>query len=192
MLDEKPHESEIKIKKNSKTRSMIGVLLVLLSISSYVFFVKSVANDLSVAKASLLTEEAELEDLKAIVNAFEKGEKELDLTEVKRREILKAIPVGLNQDDVIRDIVDIAESYDIELNSLSFSMSPSAQSTIGALKINSSFEGNYNDLITFLEGIETNARILRVESISVQINALDLSDVKRATFSLTMDTYYQD
>lgn len=188
----KDKPKEISISTKSKTEALIGVLLVLAAVVVYVFFVNNVSNDLSVAKADLTSKESQLASLETQNDAYRKAEADLDLTDVKRRDILKAVPIGLNQDEVIRNLVEIADTHDVELNSLSFSKGSSGAEGVGTLRISSSFEGNYSDLIDFLEGLEENARTMQISSVSVQVNTLDVSDVKRATFSLSMDTFYQE
>ncbi|PIP66563.1 hypothetical protein COW94_01140 [Candidatus Peregrinibacteria bacterium CG22_combo_CG10-13_8_21_14_all_44_10] len=59
----------------------------------------------------------------------------------------------------------------------------------GAIAISASFDGNYQDLIGFLESIEKNGRKLRVRSINVQL--FEESSVARANFSLLIEAYYQ-
>ena len=77
-------------------------------------------------------------------------------------EISQKIPLGINQDEMIRDLINIAKNNDIEITSISFSKGMSANPEIGTLKINSGFEGNYSDLLNFLKSIEQNSRFLNV------------------------------
>ena len=44
----------------------------------------------------------------------------------------------------------------------------------------------------FLEGIENNGRLFKVNSINVQLSTLDLLGFERATFTLTMEAFYQE
>lgn len=193
MFDEKMNEPEIEIKTHSKFKPLIGVLLVLISLAGYVFITRGISSDLEVIKVDISTKESEAVDLQGKIDAYKQAEENLDLsTEVERLEILKTVPTEMQQDEVIRDLVDIAETYDTNLHSLSFSKGDSGKEGVSVLRINASMEGNYTDLTRFLQGIEENARMLRVNSISVQISVLDVSEIKRATFTLSMEAFFQN
>lgn len=186
------NNNDIEFKKESNAGALIGVLLILAAITGYVFLAKPVMTDAATKKVEVTTKEQELTDLKAQVEEFEKSKSELQLaTEVQRRESLNAVPVEVDQDEVIRDLMGIAEKNNILLSSIGFSKGVSTQEGVGILRISSSFEGNYNDLTNFLQGLETNPRIFRVATINVQIRKLDFVDIERANFSLSIETFYQ-
>lgn len=189
MLD---NEKEIEFKKTSNIGALIGALLIVVAISAYVFFGRAVANDLSALKLDMSTKQQELETLRGQIDTYEKAKTELDLsTEVQRRESLKAVPVNIDQDEVIRSLLQIASKNGILLHSISFAKGGTDREGIGSLRISSSFEGNYKDLTDFLKSLEVNERIFKVDSINVQISKLDLVDIQRASFSLNIETYYQ-
>jgi Tfp pilus assembly protein PilO len=191
MLDKKT-ENDTNFQSSSKKGPLIGVFLILLSLAGYVFYTKSLASQVSVVSADITAKTDQIALIKGQIEEFDRAEEEYGVsTEVQRSESLKSVPAQMNQDEVIRDIVNISDSYDIELKSLSFGEGASDQEGIGVLSVNSSFEGNYNDLVSFLEGIEQNPRLFKVKTINVQINQLDVLDILRATFSLTMEAYYQ-
>lgn len=172
---------------------IVGVFLIVLSLASYVFLAKPVAGDVSLVKADISSKETAIEGLKAKIKGFEEAEKQFNLTtEVDRLEILKSVPVGMHQDAVIKNLIEIADTYDIVLNSIGFSQGDSDVDNVSSLRISSSFEGSYDDLTEFLEGLEQNARVFKVGSISVQVSNAELSDLKRANFSLTIETFFQD
>ncbi len=188
----KDQNGEIEIRTPSKIGPIIGVFLILASIALYLFYAKSLSGEVSVFQESLSVKKTELETLKQQIFEFTTAEEEYGIsTDVQRFESLKAIPSEMNQDEVIRDFIEITDTYDIELKSLSFGTGSSSYEDINSLRINSSFEGNYSDLVSFLEGIEQNARIFKIDTISVQINELDVLDIKRATFSLAIEAFYQ-
>lgn len=192
MLEPNQPKSDIKFRGVSRKGPIIGVLLILIAIAGYTFFTRGLSAEVSGLKADISSTVVSIEEFKVKLAEFEQAEEELGLaTEVQRRETLKSIPSEMDQDDVIRDVVNIAEGNEIELNSISFGQGSTDEVEVGALRINASFEGNYNDLINFLRGIEQNARFLRVSSISVQINKVDVLDILRANFSLSMEAYFQ-
>ncbi|MFA5820621.1 MAG: type 4a pilus biogenesis protein PilO [Candidatus Gracilibacteria bacterium] len=175
----------------SRAGTLVGVLMVIAAIVGYAFLLQPQADNLASLKADVASKSSQVEELKQKINSFKTAEQTLNLdSQVKKFEILKAVPADVQQDQVIRDLIAIANSYEITLHSLSFSKGVSEQKGVGTLRINSSFEGNYSDLTNFLEGIEKNGRLFRVSSISVQVNNLEATNVQRATFSLSVDSFY--
>lgn len=186
-------KNDIEFRAPSKAGTLIGVLLVLVGIVGYFFYTKPMVAEVSVIETDIAAKEVEIETLKEQIAEFESAEEELGIaTEVQKIESLRSIPSTMQQDEVIRDIIQITDTYDIELKSLSFGEGSSAYDGVNALRINASFEGNYTDLVTFLEGVEQNPRTFRVESINVQLNELDVLNIKRATFSLAMEAYFSE
>ncbi len=175
-----------------KVTSLIGVLLLIGSVAAYAFFVRPMWEDYGSAKADITTKEDKVSELSEKLDSYKNAEKTMDLeTEVQKLTLLKSVPIGVNQDEVIEDLVDIAEEHEISLRSVSFGLSDGFYESVGALRINASFEGVYGDLITFLKGIETNSRLFKVTSISVQVSQFEDLDVKQVTFSLSIDAFYQ-
>lgn len=189
----KTDQPEIKLATGSNASSLIGVFLIIIAIAAFVFFVKPLNAEVSVVQANIDAKQVEIDALKARSDAYTKAEADLNLTTpVKKLEVLNAIPSGLNQDAVIEDLVKIADEYKVALRSISFSRGSSEVSGISALRISSSFEGNYSDLTSFLQGLEQNARLFKVENIAVQVKKVDISDIERANFSLSIAAFYQD
>ncbi len=193
MFDTKPTEQEVLISSSSRMKPLIGVLLILVSLGVYVFLTRPVASGFDDIEAQIEAKNQETQNLKDKVSQFDQIGKALDLsTEVQRIEILKSVPVSMQQDQVIRDLIDVAKNNDIELNSISFGQGNSGKEGISALRVNASFEGYYSDLLNFLESIEQNARTLRVSAVNVQLNSMDESELKRTNFSLSMEAFYQE
>ncbi|MFH1284570.1 MAG: hypothetical protein ABIH78_03215 [Candidatus Peregrinibacteria bacterium] len=185
---------EIEIKAPERVSALLGGLLIIVSIAGYAFYTRSLSTDVSAMQADIDTKNQRVSELTAQIATFQKAEEEFDLsTEVSKIETEKSVPLGVNQDDVIRDLISISDTYDVNLNSLSFGIGASASDEVGILRVNASFEGNYADLISFLEGIENNpyGRLFKVTSITVSISQFETSAIQRATFSLSMESYYQ-
>ncbi|MFH1218769.1 MAG: hypothetical protein V1679_02930, partial [Candidatus Peregrinibacteria bacterium] len=105
-------EPEIKFRKKSDKAPLFGVLFILIAVCGYVFFVRGVGTNVADLRASVVSQEGQLSELMEQVAGFESAEKEYGVsTEVERRESLKYIPAGMEQDEVIRDLVEIAEVY---------------------------------------------------------------------------------
>ncbi|MBI5753595.1 type 4a pilus biogenesis protein PilO [Candidatus Peregrinibacteria bacterium] len=186
------NEQEIRFADSSNKTSLIGVLMIVLALAGYTFFARPVSGDLDTMKAGLATKDVTLQNLKTQLDTLNKSKEDLQLTnEVQRVKSVEAVPVGINEDQVIKDIVKIAKDNNVTLHSISFAKGSSSKEGIGSLRISSTFEGNYQDLTNFLQGLEQNSRVFRVDSISVQINKLEISAIERASFSLSIDTYFQ-
>jgi len=178
--------------KLKKALPLIGIVMLIASVSAYALFVRSEMDDYSKVKADISTKSERVAQLKKQIDTYKETEKKMDLTtEVQKKTLINSIPVGVNQDGIIEDLVKIASENDVKLKSVSFGVSRGDETKVGVVKMNASFEGNYNDLLNFLEGIEENARFFKVTSISVQVNDVSGLDIKRVTFSLSLDAYYQ-
>lgn len=176
-----------------KALSIVGLILLVGSIAFYAFYLRPFNEDYGQLKADVSSKQAKIAELNAKIASFKSAEKAMDVsTEVQKLTLLNSIPVGVNQDKVIEDLVKVADSHDIELRSVSFGLSEGYHKGIGALKINASFEGNYGDLINFLRGLEQNSRFLKVSSVNVQVSQFEDLDIKKVTFSLSMDAFYQN
>lgn len=186
-------EKEINVVGFSKKSSLFGVFLIVLSIAVYMLFTNVISDGVSIMKIDLAKSNEELSGLNGEIQKYKEFEEKLDLaTVVNKQEVLNAVPIAMAQDQVIENVINIADTYDITLNSISFSKGGGNQEGVKSLVVNASFIGNYNDLVDFLEGIEQNSRIFKVSSISVQISKLDISKIERASFSLAIETFYQD
>lgn len=185
--------NDIGVGSRSSKKPLIGVFLIVLAIAGYSFYTRPLANFNNEIQADISSKSAEVETLEAQVETLKKAKEEFNLSsEVERIESLKAIPLELNQDEVIDDLTEIAENYDITLHSISFGKGQVSEQGVGSLRISASFEGNYLDLTDFLEGLEQNARLFIVDSISVQVSQAEISNIERANFSLTIEAFFQN
>lgn len=185
-------KDNIEMGSPSKTGSIVGAIFVLASVVVFTFVARPVASEVSVLRADTASKMESVEAIKAQIQELEKAEQDLGLTtEVKRSQAKGSIPPDMDQDEVIRDVIDISEENDIQLKSIGFGKGSSNKEGLSTLSINASFEGNYSDLISFLKSLEENQRLFRVNSISVQINKIEVIDISRATFSISMDAFYQ-
>ena len=193
MLTQNTTASEIEVKGTSRATSFIGMFLILLSVLAFVLFVRPLATSVDNIKADVVGKTDELDGLKQQVADMEKAENSLGFTsELQRLEMMRSIPVGLKQDEAIKDIVQLSKDHSITLTSIGFGKGMTDKAKIGSLQVNASFDGTYEDLIEFLRALEQNARMFRVNSISVQLINTDVVGLKRAVFALAMDTFYQE
>ncbi|MBI4975604.1 type 4a pilus biogenesis protein PilO [Candidatus Peregrinibacteria bacterium] len=190
MFEQNQNEGVVQSYEGSKASALIGILLILASILAYVFFVKQFVGQVSLLQDNLSAVDKNITEMEGKIKEYESAETQLDLSsEVQKKEVLKSVPDNLNQDGVIKDLIKISKAHDIKLNSLSFGKGV-GKNSIGVLRINASFEGSYSDLISFLEGIEQNARLFVVDSVSVQVSKEEVLNVEKANFSLSIQAFF--
>jgi len=193
MLSENSENKELRVGGKSSGGVIIGAVLVVLGVVVFTFGARPVAEEVNQIQADISSKEVSIVELTDKIQKYTDAEESLQIsTEVQRQQSLSAIPIGMQQDEVIENIINITREHDIELKSLSFGKGSAEAEGIHTLRVNSSFEGNYADLISFLEALETNERLVKVDSINVQINKVTISDLTRAIFSLSMEVYYQN
>jgi Tfp pilus assembly protein PilO len=179
----------------NKTRqilSIVGVVLLIGSVAFFAFFLRPLWNDHGEMQSEIDGKELQVSTIQTKIDEYKESERKMDLgSEVQKRTLLNSIPVGVNQDEIIEDLVDIAADNNIEFHSVSFGLSDGVYEDVGALRISASFQGGYGDLIHFLKGLESNARLIKVTAINVQVEHIEDVNVNKVTFSLTMDSYYQ-
>jgi len=177
----------------SRVKPLLAVVIILGVFAGYMFFTKPLSIQVTALKTDIDTNTTEVNTLVDKIKSYTDAKKNLDLSsQVKLETFAKAVPEGMRQDEVIRDLISIAEDNQIDLSSIGFGRGGSSSEGVNSLRINSSFEGDFSDLLTFLEGIETNSRLFLVRSISVQITEYSLSAFKKANFSLAIDSFYRD
>ena len=192
MLDKNP-QKEVPIKASADKQSMLGLLFILLAVVLFLFLIRPMGESIDQIQTDVDAKSTELTAVQTQVDALAAAEEKYKVTtEPLRIESLKAVPTSMQQDEVIRDLVNIAANNAIVLRSVSFGRGSGVQDGVSSLRISSSFEGSYQDLIKFLEGLEENGRLFKVDTISVQVQDLGFSGIERATFSLTILTYFQD
>lgn len=184
---------EVKISTESKSMSLIGAFLILLSVTAFVFFVKPLGKQVDDLQVSVIGKTQELDVSDKKIAEMKSAEEAYGLTsELQRMEMIRSIPVGLKQDEAIQDLVTLAKENNIDLTSIGFGKGMTDKEKIGSLQVNAGFDGTYEDLIAFLKDLEQNKRMIKVNSISVQLVDTDVVGFKRAIFSLAMETFYQE
>ena len=175
------------MKKSSTFLNLISVILLAATVVMVVFFVNPMQTEVDSLKLQLDEKDTQVADLTAQVADLEMMREELGSSGVSEEKLLLQVPDGLGQDQLIDDLSDLAEEAGVELHGMSFSTVEGDQT--GSVSISSSFDGDYEDLIGFLETVEDNSRKIRIRSINVQLS--EEASVPHASFSLLMEAYYQ-
>ncbi len=174
---------------NKKT--IISLSFLLLSILGFVFLYKPISSGnelISADKNDLLAKTVEMKNKLTLIEEQKAGLS--GVSDISLNVLKNAIPEKMQQDEVIRNLITISEENRVSLNSISFGKGGSMDDEVFVLRVNAGFEGGFSDLIRFLEGLESNKRKFTVNSISVQLASLTVGGVRKANFSLSMETYF--
>ncbi len=175
------------MRKTSTFMNLLSVILLLIVIVAAVFYINPMKQDVSALAIQLESKEAQVSELMARVVELETLRDEIGKSGATEGKLLLQVPSGMDQSGIIADLNDLAAEAGVALNGMSFSAVEGEES--GVLWISASFDGDYEDLITFLQAVEDNPRKIRVKAISVQLSEEDA--VAHASFSLLMEAYYQ-
>ncbi len=175
------------MKKSSTLLNLIAVILLAVTVVGVLFFVNPMQVELDDLQAELDEKETTVTELTDQVAELEAMRDELGTSGVSEEKLLLQVPDDVDQSGLITDLSELAEEAGVELHGMSFSMVEGAES--GVISVSASFDGDYEDLVSFLETVEDNTRKITVDSISVQLS--EESSVAHASFGLLMEAYYQ-
>lgn len=120
---------------------------------------------------------------------LKEAEKSLSgVSEVKQSEYLDAIPDGVQQDTLIKNLNDLAVKYGVVMSGVQFGLSDT-QELPKRVSMSASFQSGYSDLLEFMRALEANRRRIHVKTVSVQI--IPQADTSAVNFSLEMEAFYQ-
>jgi len=178
-------------KKNASSAStFIGVFLIFAAFGVYNIFVSAISDGVDAVAAEIETTEAKITEISETIATYDAAKAEIENAgEVELGDSLNKIPERMYQDRVILNMLKLAADHDVEMNSLTFGKG--SFGAIGSLRINSSFAGNYKDLIDFLQDVEGNERLMKVNSVTIQMGKESILDAKRVNFSVSMEVFYQ-
>ena len=162
----------------------------ILAVIVAVFIWQPVRTQVSALSDELNSQNAQFSELQNELAHLQSVEATLPVADTERARILKTVPVGFNQDNLVNDLDALAKRVDIDLNAMSFSQ-PSSQDTYQSVSITANFMGRYGDLVALLDALEKNERLLKVVSIGVQLNDLNDQGEQLMNFSVTLEAYYQ-
>ena len=177
-------------KKQSSGGTIVGVFLFFLAFAIYNIFVSALGDGIKTASAEIKINEEKLATISETIASYDLARAEVDAAGlVELNDSLTKIPERMYQDRVILNMLKLAKSNDLEMNSLTFGKG--SFGTIGTLRINSSFSGKYSDLKDFLDSVEKNERLLKIDSVTVQFGRDSILDAQKVNFSVSMEAFYQ-
>ncbi len=171
--------------KSGQSSQLVSILLLFLVIVGVTVFVLPMREEMTQLQLEKTTLEAELLELDARYMALDELSKKVSQSETTKLSLLRAHPVGYEQDQLILDLTNMAEEAGFSLNVLSFS--PGLSEEYGkTLTVATNITGSYDQMIRFLQSLESADRLMRVISMNVQ--RLTASSV---AFNLQIEAYYQ-
>lgn len=164
---------------------LISIVLLFLIIVGALAFVLPLREKLATLKGTREGLQADLFSLEAEYSALETLAAEVSTSETTRETLLKAVPIGFSQDDLILDLSEMATGLDFTLNAVNFSDTVSEEYG-KTMDISINLSGPYGEMILFLQKLESAERLLRITGINIQRT----SDADIA-FNLRLEAYYQ-
>ncbi len=177
--------------KTGSRLSVVALLLFIVAFAAIWFYIKPQWEDVSSMEKGRDELLQERKTTSEKLTELQKLQQELNLaSEVSKETTLSAIPETLDQDELIRELSDIAQKNDMLLNSVNFSIPASkGGAEITQAQVNMNITGSQSDLISLLRTIEGSTRKMLVRNISVQLGDATLGT--RVNFNLTAEVYYQ-
>lgn len=171
--------------KQGQSSQVVSMVLLLLIVVGTVVFILPMRDEVTLLKANKVTAEGELLALDTEYNSLSALSAEVAKSEATRTALLSAVPSYPSQDSLILELSAIAVASNFDLNAMSFSEETDANyGNILLTTINVS--GEYSDLQTFLQQLESAKRLLRVKSLSVQ-----LTSETTVSLNLAIEAFYQ-
>lgn len=174
----------------SNKNSIISFVLILALLGIGLLWAKPTWDEAAGIRTALQARQTEMDSLQTQLNDLQSSQTDLENgSEVGNARLLTAIPENLEQDKLIEQIVGIVNKYQLNMNSISFNIPVGSSDNVKTAGVNVSLTGVKRDLLSFLKGIESNARKLHVKSVTVQVGQNEDTDL--VNFSISMDTYFQ-
>lgn len=170
---------------NNQSSQLVSVLLLVLVLAGGWFVLRPMRDNTLELRADVDVQAAELQDLQAEYDELKALADEVSNSSAKKAALLKSVPVGKNQDELLLELTALAADLGMDTNAINFSLSADP-ATSDVLGLTSNFVGSYDDLIAFLQKLESADRLLEVTSISVQRTSTE--DV---VFNLNLQAFYQ-
>ncbi len=176
---------------NKRKNALINLVLTVILLAVLFGWTMPVQGEISSEREDLNARIAEKTDLQERLNELKGAEGDLSgATEIQRSRVLDTIPLRMEQDELIKQLYEIADDHQVTINSVSFGIPINSQDGIKTSTVNLSLSAEKQDLLTFLADIETNTRKLVVNSITVQYG--EVEGIERINFNLSMETYFQE
>lgn len=162
--------------------AMLGVLAITLLAGFGAFYWSSQNLDKSAKDISALKAENDILDIR--IAAVDSAQAKLNELSDIRKEIAEILPPEKIQSDIIAQILDIASDNNITLNGISFPSSADPKDFslsqteplkgVGGVRfttVTTDFTTSFNSLLSFLNDIEKNQRLMQISNVNISPNA---------------------
>lgn len=166
----------------SQLLSVLLLLLIVVAVMVFVWPMRGTIDDLRAERDSL---SEQLQAVQVEYDTLVSLSNDVSSSETARDELLKAVPEGFSQDELILELSKLASAAGFHLNAMNFSESVN-QDYGQMVTVAANLSGDYSNLIKFLQKLETSERLMRVTSISVQ-----LTSTQDVVFNLNIEAYHQ-
>ena len=150
-----------------------------------VLFVLPMGDKIDALKLSKDAMGIELQALQTQYDDLSELSEKVAASETTRAWLKAAVPAGYQEDTLLLELAQMAEDLNFELNAVNFSDTVDEVNG-NKLSVTANFNGTYEDLVAFLQKIETADRLMQVTSLGVQ--RISTSEIG---FSLALEAYYQ-
>ena len=172
-------------------KGVLNLVVFLLTLVVGLFVLKPIFAQYSDLKLGLDEKEKMQSELTNKLNGLKNSETNLEgSSEIAKSKSLTAIPKRFEQDKLIAELTEIAKKNGASLNSISFGVVANSSEKVKRATLNVNVTADYQDLVSFLKGIENAQRKFLVKSIVVQVAKLESGE--RVNFNVNMETFYQD
>lgn len=171
--------------RSGQLTQLLAIVLLLLMIVGSVFFILPLRDKIAELRGEKEVLAQEVATLDSKVLGLQALAETVSTSETTKQSLGAAVPSGYAQDALIVEFSEMANDLGFTLNAVNFS--DTVNEEFGkALNLSANFSGPYEELIAFLQKIETAKRLMRVLSLTLQ-----RTDITNITFTLTVEAYYQ-
>jgi len=171
--------------KNNSFSQLVSIVLLFLIILGSVIFVLPMRDTIAALQVTEDSLSGELATLETNYEELKTLSEEVATSETTRNSLKAAVPAGYDQDALLLELTTLTDEIGFKLNAVNFSdtVSPEYGNTI---EVSANFTGSYEDLVAFLQAIESADRLMRVTTMSVQ-----RTSSSAVAFNVNIEVYYQ-
>jgi Tfp pilus assembly protein PilO len=188
------------------SKRFISILLsfafIAMSLVLYINFIKPTYADIKVDQGRLAALNDKNQTYKEIFSKLKGISEQLKKSPDLQNRVSMALPLSANTPDSLNQIASIASANGLSITSVDLIESPILPTTggktttasivkgIGVLKNNVRVTGSYEQLKSFLQGVESGVRISSIKSFKID-RVLNAANPNTFNITLEIETYYQ-
>jgi len=167
----------------NKKRNLTGLIFLLIAVVLWTFWANPLRKDVKDLRSAFQELDAQVE------RPDETPEETVVLTDIERNLLDEAVPTGLDQEDIIKKLNNIAIDNIMTINNISFNRTTTeGAGNIQTVQIAISGRGSKANLKSFLHDLENDNRTFIINNISASYN--QIGTLTQATFTLNIEAYF--